>query len=52
MRQEGKEGPKADAPDLQTEILPKENRDGDQDFEMLMLDGSVADFVCFLCSCY
>jgi hypothetical protein len=45
MLEAGKGGPKADAPDLQTELLPKENRDGDQDFEMLMLDGSVADIV-------
>ena len=35
----GKDGMKKGAPELQTELLPKDNRDGDQEFEMLMLDG-------------
>ena len=28
-------------PELKTDVLPKDNRDGDEEFEMLMLDGSV-----------
>ena len=30
---------KKDVPELKTERLPNENRDGDEQFEMLMLDG-------------